>query len=438
MTPTSTVCRPQLPALYGQGETVGWELAPAPFALTLAQTQVLQRLGPVLWRFIQAQDQLYKDSLRGQAPAWIAELLHQGKPQALIQLAQMKRFRSHLPTVIRPDLLITENGFALTEIDSVPGGLGFTAALNQAYADCGFATNTDLPARFGQLLGNDGLTAIVVSDEAGDYRPELTWLSAQVPNTVVCHPRDLNLIRDTLVVTLPDGAEAPIRQIYRFFELFDLPNIPKSDLMVYAIKKGLVTCTPPLKPHLEEKLWLALLHHPVLAPQWDRLLGEADFAWLKSLVPQGWVLDPTPLPPQAVIPGWEFQSFQALANASQKGRQLVIKPSGFSPLAWGSRGVTVGHDVSGAVWQETLTHALDSFAQTPHILQRFEKPMAHTVERLRGDDVVPLSVRTRLCPYYFALGGEAPEWVGTLATHCPADKKVIHGMKDAILAPVVF
>ena len=46
--------------------------------------------------------------------------------------------------------------------------------------------------------------------------------------------------------------------------------------------------------------------------------------------------------------------------------------------------------------------------------------------------------RVRLCPYYFVLGeGESAHTRlgGVLATICPADKKIIHGMKDAILAP---
>jgi hypothetical protein len=44
----------------------------------------------------------------------------------------------------------------------------------------------------------------------------------------------------------------------------------------------------------------------------------------------------------------------------------------------------------------------------------------------------------RLCPYYFVVGdGDAARarLGGVLATVCPADKKIIHGMQDAVLAP---
>ena len=45
--------------------------------------------------------------------------------------------------------------------------------------------------------------------------------------------------------------------------------------------------------------------------------------------------------------------------------------------------------------------------------------------------------RVRLCPYYFV----EPDHVtlrGALATICPPDKKLLHGMRDAILVPSRF
>jgi hypothetical protein len=43
-----------------------------------------------------------------------------------------------------------------------------------------------------------------------------------------------------------------------------------------------------------------------------------------------------------------------------------------------------------------------------------------------------------LCPYYFVSGDgddARAKLGGVLATICPADKKLIHGMSEAILAP---
>jgi hypothetical protein len=42
--------------------------------------------------------------------------------------------------------------------------------------------------------------------------------------------------------------------------------------------------------------------------------------------------------------------------------------------------------------------------------------------------------RVRLCPYYFPGEGRV-KCAGALATICPQDKKLLHGMSDAILVP---
>lgn len=45
-------------------------------------------------------------------------------------------------------------------------------------------------------------------------------------------------------------------------------------------------------------------------------------------------------------------------------------------------------------------------------------------------ECVPMSGRVRLSPYYFVEGDQA-KLGGILATICPKDKKIIHGMRDA-------
>jgi hypothetical protein len=159
------------------------------------------------------------------------------------------------------------------------------------------------------------------------------------------------LVRDQLIYTNAEGSEITIDAIYRFFELFDRPNIPHLELIQYAIKKQWVVCTPPLAPHLEEKLALALFHHPALQAHWQKSLLPEDRAILQQVIPPTWVLDPTPMPSQGVVAGLTLEGapvhqFSDLGTQSQRLRRWVVKPSGFSPLAWGSRGVTIGHDMA--------------------------------------------------------------------------------------------
>ncbi len=71
-----------------------------------------------------------------------------------------------------------------------------------------------------------------------------------------------------------DGREAKIDVLYRNFELFDLLNVPKQELMLYAARHNRVKLTPPPKAHMEEKASFALFHHPNLRALWRAELGR--------------------------------------------------------------------------------------------------------------------------------------------------------------------
>ena len=115
----------------------------------------------------------------------------------------------------------------------------------------------------------------------------------------------------------------------------------------------------------------------------------------------------------------------------------MLKVSGFSPEAWGSRGVTIGSDVSQIEWAAAVAEALAAFPHHPHVLMRFAhtKLIEHPYFDPLSGEVRTMRGRTRLCPYYFVTDGET-KLGGILATIVPADKKIVHGMRDAILVPV--
>src|SRR5213594_2719525 len=429
-----------------------WRISPTPFLLTSADLSAIQSLGPHLLRFTHALNRLYYESVRGAQPTWLADYLDQGKPPDLIAYARMNRFHTALPGVIRPDLILTEDGFMISELDSVPGGIGLTGCMGQAYADLGWPIiggRDGMVAGFAQMIRslphdqpNKPLhLAIVVSEESKDYRPEMLWLAARLRETGLpaqtVSPDDVIFTEEGLFL----AGSTPLTVLYRFFELFDLKNIPKSELIMYAVKKGRLALTPPMKPWLEEKMAFALVHHPALEPFWTHELGADTFELLHRLMPKTWILDPRSVPPHAVIPGLtvdghSVSDWKVLASLGQKGRRFVIKPSGFSELAWGSRGVSVGHDLPESEWTAALQTALASFPTTPYILQEFHKGRQFELSFYdeRSDDVVPMSGRTRLSPYYFITDDHA-ELAGILATVCPLDKKVLHGMRDAIMIP---
>jgi hypothetical protein len=447
---------PGLFRVENEEERIPWRISPEPFALSEKTLEHIQSIGSDLLLFYRALNSLYNRSARGTAPSFIADYLDQGKPEHIIRLARQNRFKQELPGVIRPDLILTEDGFTASELDNVPGGMGFVGAMAEAYCKLGMESvggPHGMPKRFGEMLQHatgkeNPSVAIVVSDESGDYRPEMRWLAdamgrTGVANAHVCQPQDVIFTEEAMFVRVDEGREEKIDAIYRNFELFDLMNVPKQELMLYAARHNRVKMTPPPKAHLEEKSAFALFHNPSLTKLWQGELGKDVYERLKALFPQTWILDPRPLPPQAFIHSLEaagspLTDWHQLADLGKSERDYVIKPSGFSELAWGSRGVRVANDLPKEEWTATIDEALREYRKTPRILQRFHKGkrIRQSYFDRKANEVRNFDGRVRLCPYYFVMN-DTVELGGILATIAPADKRLIHGMTDAVMAPCI-
>ena len=406
-----------------------WLLSPDAFSIDKKFLTELEQLGHRLFVFQRACNQLYQLSVKGKQPAWVARYLDAGKPAELIEFSQRNEIRDDLPRVIRPDLILTDEGYIIAEIDSVPGGIGLTGWLNQTYS--GFDRGV-VGGENGMLDGFESVLPkggdVVISQEAATYRPEMEWIAARL------HDQKPEI--DWRVVVAENYEPQDGHTVYRFFELFDLPNIPKIANTLRANAEGRIIITPPIKPYLEEKMWFALFWMQPLREFWRRDLGDKYFIKLQEVIPYSWLLDPTPLPQHAVIPRLEIHDWREAARFSQKDRDLLLKVSGFSPLGWGSRGIALGADLPHAEWQRRIENALATFESSPTILQRFHKGrlFEHRYWDPDSGELKTMKGRVRLCPYFFVEGNRV-KLRGALATIAPADKKFLHGMRDAILAP---
>lgn len=426
--------RKQMPAegLFAGHE---WRVSPTPFKLDPKLGKELDSLGRVLLQFYRAVNLLYRKSVEGKQPDWIARWLELGKPAELIELQRTVTLKNETPRVIRPDLLLTENGFSVTELDSVPGGIGVTAWLNQTYSQSAVRSPQStviggaegMLKGFASIFGDAGRIHLVVSEEAATYRPEMQWLARQLG--------DMFEVRDANFTGFVDDDA-----VYRFFELFDVANVPNAQQIFTLAAEKRIRLTPPPKPIFEEKMLFALLWNRHLQGFWRQELGEGFFQRMLKLTPYTWIVDPSPLPPHAAIPELGLTDWQQLKLLSQKERDLILKVSGFSPHAWGARGVYLGSDLSHADWSAAVDKAISEFNQSPYVLQRYHHPKLVEAQwyDFSSNQLVPMKGRARLCPYYFVVGdGDSAraQLGGVLATICPPDKKIIHGMTEAIFAP---
>mgnify|MGYP001371170400 CR=1 FL=1 len=403
-----------------------WRIAPEPFLLGAKFAKELEALGPVLLQFYKAADLLYRQSARGKQPTWVCEWLDQGKPDSLIKLQQHPQFKTALPKVIRPDILLTEDGWQITELDSVPGGIGLTAWLNQTYDNHNDVLGgpNGMIDGFTEIFGDARNVHLMVSEESATYRPEMKWLTEQIGPHFSIRNSDFSAINSG-------------DSLYRFFELFDLENIQSAQQIFKLACSGLLNITAPPKSYLEEKLLFALFWNRNLQSFWHRELGGRFVKRMEKIIPSTWLIDPTPLPPHGAIPGLNLTDWRQLAELSQKKRQLIMKLSGFNKKAWGARSVRLGSDMPQREWKSAVDEAIEGYGKSPWILQHYHKPKRVCHEWFDFDNrkLVTMSGRVRLCPYYFVHGDTDVNLGGVLATICPADKKIIHGMRDAILAP---
>ncbi len=333
-------------------------------------------------------------SIEGKQPEWVARWLDLGKPRELIELQRSTAFKNDVPRVIRPDILLTENGFSITELDSVPGGIGLTGWLNQTYTKAGALVlgGADGMIRgFESIFGDAKQVQIVVSEEAKTYRPEMEWLAGQIGNSKF-------KIQNSKFEDFAEGDA-----VYRFFELFDLPNIANAKKIFELAVEKKIRLTPPPKPMFEEKMLFALLWNRNLHNFWRQELGEGFLKILKRIIPYTWLVDPTPMPPHAAIPELNLTDWSQLKAMSQKERDLILKVSGFSENAWGARGVYLGSDLSSADWSAAVDAALANFESSPSVLQRFHKPALVEASwfDFAKNELVPMKGRARLCPVLF-------------------------------------
>ncbi len=175
--------------LVKDGVYIKWNISPEPFLIKKEELSFIESLGRYFYQFYKASNKLYYESIAGRQPVWVSNYLDQGKPQSLVEYVRMNRMKGLLPGIIRPDIILTEDGMIVSELDSVPGGIGKTGDMCMAYSTilgndiAGGAEGmvTGFMNMLRTASGNyDPVIAIVVSEESGEYRGEMEWIAREI------------------------------------------------------------------------------------------------------------------------------------------------------------------------------------------------------------------------------------------------------------------
>lgn len=465
------------------GRNTPFRLSGQPFR---CEVGVLERIGNGLTLFQAACVNVYaqadKDS---KSPIhWVAQLAGGHRSEALRHVARTQRARRPMQ-IIRPDLIwLGEgrgyHGWIAAEIDVMPGGLPTSAVLSQLHQE---AEMPGIINRFessmltlvehltinlnhkGGAPREPGLLFVLDPEWSANYRAEATYFARRLTElgvpSAVCDLADLGF-DDAGRVTYGDR---PWPVIYRYFQLFFERKASETyGRLFQAHGRGMVDLiSTPHAPALEEKLWFALWHHPLLRDTFVNAIpvDERDetVALLDQLLPAGWVLDPAlreahshpwlQLLPSFVRPsGQPLRSFGELLTFSQGDRaELLIKASGGSAKSTRCGGIVIGAAGSNKSWRDMVEQALAEFPETRYVLQRYYAPQ--TVEFpaysfARGVHE-PFKAAVRLNPFYANLPRpnrasherlEHTVLMGGVATICPADRSKLHGAADAVSTPI--
>jgi hypothetical protein len=119
----------------------------------------------------------------------------------------------------------------------------------------------------------------------------------------------------------------------------------------------------PLSAEDEPAIWPALLRMKPLQSFWELEMRTNHYQTMKDLLPDAWVLDPSPIPPGAVIPRLEISDWGDIEPLRAVSSSFILSD------AWE---VGVETSLSGSAsneeWKKLLGSALQSVPSKFHVL----------------------------------------------------------------------
>lgn len=394
---------------FDTDDKVPFRVSPTPFILTPEQKTEVENIGNDIVAYFKAIDELYRTDSEVQG------ILNTGKPELFLVQTPTKYL------FVRPDIIITPEGFRICEIETSPFGLGLAEVLNRAYRQGGFETlvaDGSLETLVHAHTPSEG--RIVFTSKTDQYAGQMTFLADKVFSG-----KD----REWSAAKVNDLTPDELENIYRGFYLSEYVQ---DDAVKALLEKQIGEARdilPSPTPHMEEKAILAFIWDSRFETHLRSRLGDAAFKHLREVIPPNWIVGQE----EHFAPGLpgNMNSSTGLASLSRSKRAFVLKPSGFSDTSSWAEGVNFLHKKSGESATQLLNTAIDDKTAL-HVIQEFKKgsinPMSYSDE---SGKIVHMSARVRLTPYFSATSGDEGRLVAIKATG-RENTDLIHGSSDSI------
>lgn len=397
-------------AEFESDQMIPFLVGPQPLYLSKAEGAEIEKIGRDVVDFMHAANELYASE------SDVKDLLDRGKPE-IFQGAGQPRY-----LFVRPDLLITDQGFSICEIETSPFGLSLAELLNKAYRFVGFDTLVQDGALAKFLSGHTPAKGtIVYSQKTSAYAGQLEFLANELLSGT-----NRKWEAEEVCLTLGKGHPHVYRAFYQHEYLEDLFV---NNLTMALLERGLDSVTPSFTPHMEEKALLALIWDK----RWEQFLthrlGGAVFQHLRQVVPPTWVLGQENFFAPGLPSG--ISSSEELASLSKSKRKFVLKKSGFGSGSSWAEGVNFLHEKSSER-TKTLLVAASQDVGSLYIVQEFKSSQQRSMPYDKDTYTIDhMPARIRLTPYFSMVAGDEGRLIAIKATGCE-NTNYIHASTGSI------
>lgn len=388
-----------------------FRVSPTPFKLNKSQKEEMINIGKAICDYMDACVELYKSDEH------IREILDRGKPEKYKNVGE-PRF-----LFLRPDLILTENGFSICEIETSPFGLGLAEVLNRTYGGAGFdpiVTQNALGNYVQSHIAQNG--TIAYSEKVKAFSGQMDFLAEEVFSGKG-KAWDSQNISTGSVIKKPE--------IYRAFYLSDEYKDPK----VAAFLQSPHIYVPTLTPQFEEKALLAFIWDKRYTEFFKQKLGKSSFELLRKSIPKTWILGEEEFV-DGGLPEGKKDSIE-LTTLGKSKRKFVLKQSGFNDgSSWGE-GVIFLHKKGASVAAERIKSALKDKNHL-YIIQEFTQgkdvPMTYIDD---NNQLISMDARIRITPYFSYRGSSKGSLIAVKVTGCENTTEYIHAGTSSINTAVI-
>ncbi len=389
---------------------IGFRVSPTPFKLTKEQKDEMLCIGKAICNYMDACIELYSSNQE------VKEILDRGKPKEYIG----KELPNYL--FLRPDLILTETGFSICEIETSPFGLGLAEILNRTYGNVGYdplVKQNTLKNYIQSRTANEG--TIAYSDKVKSFKGQLDFLAEEIFSGNGKKWDSENISHNT----------TSSEEIYRAFYL----NDAYKDKNIELFLKEPHLHIPSKTPQFEEKALMSFIWDKRYTKFFEEQLGKAEYNLLKKAIPKTWILGEENYIEGGLPEGKE--SSIDIATLGKSKRQFVLKSSGFNTNSSWGEGVVFLHKMGGKVAGEKIQSAINDNNHL-YIMQEYKQgknvPMIYIDENTQEKKQVKAKVR--ITPYFSYQPGNKGELIAAKVTGCE-NTEYVHASSASINSAII-